>query len=416
MNSNSELVDSFSEILRLKGVDRPTMIRILEDVFRTMIRKQYGTDENFDVNINGENGDLEIWRFREVVDDNSEDIWEVDKVALTEAKKILPDYEIGEQVDEEIKLTDFGRRTIQTARQTLIQKMKDIEKEKLFLKYKELVGEIVVTEVYQVMPKEVILIDDDNHELSLPRNEQIPKDRFRKGDMVKAVVKQVEMINGTPKILLSRTSPVFLERLFEQEVPEIYDNIINIRKIVREPGERAKVAVESYDDRIDPVGACVGMKGSRIHTIVRELENENIDVINFTDNLELFIARALSPAKIASMKVDEEDSRVAVYLKPDQVSLAIGKGGQNIKLASKLVGMEIDVFRELTGGEDDEDIDLSEFDDEIEEWVIDEFRKIGLDTAKSVLAVHKEDLIRRTELEEETVEEVLSILRQEFEN
>jgi N utilization substance protein A len=416
MNSNSELVDSFAEILRMKGVDRPTMIRILEDVFRTMIRKQYGTDENFDVNINGENGDLVIWRFREVVDDNSEDIWDVDKIPLSDAKKILPDYEIGEQVDEEIKLADFGRRTIQTARQTLIQKMKDIEKEKLFLKYKELVGEIVVTEVYQVMPKEIILIDDDNHELSLPRNEQIPKDRFRKGDMVKAVVKQVEMINGTPKILLSRTSPVFLERLFEQEVPEIYDGIITIKKIVREPGERAKVAVESYDDRIDPVGACVGMKGSRIHTIVRELENENIDVINYTDNLELFIARALSPAKIASMKVNEDDAQVSVYLKPDQVSLAIGKGGQNIKLASKLVGLEIDVFREMTGGEDDEDIDLSEFDDEIDEWVIEELRRIGLDTAKSVLAVTKDDLVRRTELEEETVEEVLNILRQEFES
>jgi transcription termination/antitermination protein NusA len=322
---------------------------------------------------------------------------------------------VGEEVAEEVMLGTFGRRVIQTARQTLIQKLKDIEKEKLFEKYKELVGEIIVSEVYQVMPKEVILIDNDSHELSLPRNEQIPKDRFRKGETVKALVKQVEMLNGTPKILLSRTSPLFLERLFEQEVPEIYDGLITIKKVVREPGERAKVAVESYDDRIDPVGACVGMKGSRIHTIVRELENENIDVINFTENQELYIARALSPAKIGSIRIDEEDRRVAVYLRPDQVSLAIGKGGQNIKLASRLVNLEIDVFRESAEVEREEDIDLSEFDDEIEQWVIDELRRIGLDTAKSVLAVNKEDLVRRTELEEETIEDVLNILKQEFE-
>jgi transcription termination/antitermination protein NusA len=415
MNSNSELVESFAEVLRLKGVDRPTMISIMEEVFRTMIRKQYGTDENFNVIINGENGDLEIWRVREIVDDNSEDIWDADKIPLEEALKIQPDFEVGEEVAEEVMLGTFGRRVIQTARQTLIQKLKDIEKEKLFEKYKELVGEIIVSEVYQVMPKEVILIDNDSHELSLPRNEQIPKDRFRKGETVKALVKQVEMLNGTPKILLSRTSPLFLERLFEQEVPEIYDGLITIKKVVREPGERAKVAVESYDDRIDPVGACVGMKGSRIHTIVRELENENIDVINFTENQELYIARALSPAKIGSIRIDEEDRRVAVYLRPDQVSLAIGKGGQNIKLASRLVNLEIDVFRESAEVEREEDIDLSEFDDEIEQWVIDELRRIGLDTAKSVLAVNKEDLVRRTELEEETIEDVLNILKQEFE-
>jgi N utilization substance protein A len=296
----------------------------------------------------------------------------------------------------------------------LIQKVKDLEKDLLFQKYKELVGEIIVAEVYQILGKEILLIDQENNELILPKSEQIPKDRFRKGDSVKAIVHRVEMVNGTPRIILSRTSPAFLERLFENEVPEVYDGLIIIKKVVREPGERAKVAVESYDDRIDPVGACVGMKGSRIHSIVRELENENIDVINYTDNLELYISRALSPAKISSIKIDEEDSRVSVYLKPDQVSLAIGKGGQNIKLAGRLVGMEIDVFRESEEFED-EDIDLSEFDDEIEEWVIEELRKVGLDTAKSVLAVSKEELLRRTELEEETIEEVLSILKQEFE-
>ncbi len=415
MNSNSILVESFAEILRLKGVDRPTMIRILEDVFRTMIRKQYGTDENFDVIINGENGDLEIWRFREIVDDNSEDIWDADKIPFAEAKKIEADFEVGEQVAEEVKLNAFGRRIIQTARQTLIQKMKDLEKEKFFQKYKDMVGEIIVAEVYQILAREVILIDDDNNELSLPKNEQISKDRFRKGDTAKSIVKQVEMVNGTPKVILSRTSPVFLERLFEQEVPEIYDGLITIKKVVREPGERAKVAVESYDDRIDPVGACVGMKGSRIHTVVRELNNENIDVINYTDNLELYIARALSPAKIGNVKIDEDENRVSVYLKPDQVSLAIGKGGQNIKLASRLVGLEIDVFRDSLEGEDDEDIDLSEFDDEIEDWVIEELRRVGLDTAKSVLAKSKEDLVRMTELEEETITEILNILNQEFE-
>jgi N utilization substance protein A len=413
MNSR-ELIESFAEFARLKNIDRPTMIRILEDVFRTMIRKKYGTDENFDVIINVDNGDLEIIRFREIVSDDSEDIWEVDKIPLSEARKIEADFEEGEEVAEPIVLEDFGRRVVQTARQTLIQKVKDLEKDLLFQKYKELVGEIIVAEVYQILGKEILLIDQENNELILPKSEQIPKDRFRKGDSVKAIVHRVEMVNGTPRIVLSRTSPAFLERLFENEVPEVYDGLIIIKKVVREPGERAKVAVESYDDRIDPVGACVGMKGSRIHSIVRELENENIDVINYTDNLELYISRALSPAKISSIKIDDEDNRVSVYLKPDQVSLAIGKGGQNIKLAGRLVGMEIDVFRESEEFED-EDIDLSEFDDEIEEWVIEELRKVGLDTAKSVLAVSKEELLRRTELEEETIEEVLSILKQEFE-
>lgn len=408
------LIDSFADFARGKNIDRPTMIRILEDVFRTMIRKKFKVDDNFDIIINTDKGDLEIWRFREIVDDDSEDIWDHDKISLSEARKIEPDFEIGEEVSEEIKLEDFGRRAVMTARQTLIQKIKDLEKDILFQKYKELVGEIITGEVYQTLSREVLLIDGDGNELNLPKNEQIPKDRYRKGDSVRAIVHRVEMVNGNPKIILSRTSPTFLERLFESEVPEVYDGLITIKNVVREPGERAKVAVESYDDRIDPVGACVGMKGSRIHSIVRELQNENIDVINFTDNLELYIARALSPAKIQSMKISEEKDRVSVFLKPDQVSLAIGKGGQNIKLASRLVGLEIDVFRELDGMEE-EDVDLDEFSDEIEAWVIDELKRIGLDTAKSVLSLSIEELVRRTDLEEETIENVLNILKQEFE-
>lgn len=408
------LIESFADFARGKNIDRPTMIRILEDVFRTMIRKKYKTDDNFDIIINTDKGDLEIWRFREIVDDNSEDIWDHDKISLTEARKIEPDFEIGEEVSEEVKLEDFGRRAVMTARQTLIQKIKDLEKDILFQKYKELVSEIITGEVYQTLSREILLIDGEGNELNLPKNEQISKDRYRKGDSVRAIVHRVEMVNGNPKIILSRTSPTFLERLFESEVPEVYDGLITIKNVVREPGERAKVAVESYDDRIDPVGACVGMKGSRIHSIVRELQNENIDVINFTDNLELYIARALSPAKIQSMKISEEKDRVSVFLKPDQVSLAIGKGGQNIKLASRLVGLEIDVFRELDGHEE-EDVDLDEFSDEIESWVIDELKRIGLDTAKSVLTLSAEELMRRTDLEEETVQNVLNVLKQEFE-
>ncbi|WP_258100346.1 transcription termination factor NusA [Marinoscillum pacificum] len=408
------LIDSFADFARGKNIDRPTMIRILEDVFRTMIRKKYKTDDNFDIIINTDKGDLEIWRFREIVDDNSEDIWDHDKISLTDARKIEPDFEIGEEVSEEIKLEDFGRRAVMTARQTLIQKIKDLEKDILFQKYKDLVGEIIAGEVYQTLSREILLIDAEGNELNLPKAEQISKDRYRKGDNVRAIVTRVEMVNGNPKIILSRTSPTFLERLFESEVPEVYDGLITIKNVVREPGERAKVAVESFDDRIDPVGACVGMKGSRIHSIVRELQNENIDVINFTDNLELYIARALSPAKITSMKISEEKDRVSVYLKPDQVSLAIGKGGQNIKLASRLVGLEIDVFRELDEAED-EDVDLDEFSDEIDSWIIDELKKIGLDTAKSVLQLSIEELVRRTDLEEETVKEVLNIFKQEFE-
>ena len=408
------LIDSFADFARNKNIDRPTMIRILEDVFRTMIRKKYKDDDNFDIIINTDKGDLEIWRFREIVDDNSEDIWDHDKICLTDARKIEPDFEIGEEVAEEIKLIDFGRRAVMTARQTLIQKIKDLEKDILFQKYKELVGEIITGEVYQTMSREVLLIDGEGNELNIPKSDQIPKDRYRKGDSARAIVHRVEMHNGNPRIILSRTSSTFLERLFESEVPEVYDGLITIKKVVREPGERAKVSVESYDDRIDPVGACVGMKGSRIHSIVRELQNENIDVINFTDNLELYISRALSPAKILSMKIDEPQKRVSVYLKPDQVSLAIGKGGQNIKLASRLVEYEIDVFREL-GAVEDEDVDLDEFSDEIESWVIDELKKIGLDTAKSVLRLGREDMVRRTDLEEETVDNVLRVLSQEFE-
>jgi N utilization substance protein A len=410
-----ELIQSFADFAKQKNIDRPTMIRILEDVFRNMIKKKFGSDEKFDIIVNSDKGDLEIYRFREIVDDDSEDIWDFDKISLSEAHKIEPDFEVGEEVSEQIFIDDFGRRAVTTARQTLIQKVKDLEKDILFQKYKDIVGEIISGEVYQVLSREVLLTDAEGNEVSIPRNEQIPKDRYRKGENVRAIVHKVEMVNGNPKIILSRTSPVFLERLFEQEVPEVYDGLITIKKVVREPGERAKVAVESYDDRIDPVGACVGMKGSRIHAIVRELQNENIDVINYTENLELYIQRALSPAKIGSIKIDKENGRVSVYLKPDQVSLAIGKGGLNIKLASRLVGYEIDVFRELAEGQTEEDVDLSEFSDEIEGWVIDELNRIGLDTAKSVLALSKDELVRRTDLEEETIDGVIGILKKEFE-
>jgi N utilization substance protein A len=411
----SNLIESFADFAKQKNIDRPTMIRILEDVFRTMIKKKYTYDDNFDIIINADKGDLEIYRIREIVEDESEDIWDHDKISVTEARKIEPDFEVGEEVSEQIEIEDFGRRAVTTARQTLMQKVKDLEKDILFQKYKDIVGEIITGEVYQVLSREVLLIDAEGNEISIPRSEQIPKDRYRKGENVRAIVHKVEMVNGNPKIVLSRTSPVLLERLFEQEVPEVYDGLITIKKAVREPGERAKVAVESYDDRIDPVGACVGMKGSRIHAIVRELQNENIDVINYTENLELFINRALSPAKLVNMKIDKENNRVSVYLKPDQVSLAIGKGGLNIKLASRLVGMEIDVFRELGEQTSEEDVDLDEFSDEIESWVIDQLKQIGLDTAKSVLALNKEELVRRTDLEEETVDNVVAVLSKEFE-
>lgn len=412
------LVESFAEFAKQKGIDRPTMMRILEDVFRTMIKKRFNSDENFDIIINVDKGDLEIWRSREIVSvDFYEDSFDYDEnkhIVITEAQKVDPDFQEGEEFSDEVKIDDFGRRLVQTARQTLIQKVKDLEKDLLLQKYKDIVGELVSAEVYQILPKEILLTDGNGNELILPKGEQISKDRFRKGDNVRAVVHRVEMAGSNPKIILSRTSPVFLERLFENEVPEVYDGLIAIRKVVREPGERAKVAVESFDDRIDPVGACVGMKGSRIHSIVRELNNENIDVINFTDNIELLIARALSPAKITNIKLDKDAGKASVYLKPDQVSMAIGRGGQNIKLASKLVGIEIDVYREQ-GEQEEEDVDLDEFSDEIEGWIIDEFKRIGLDTAKSVLAVSKDDLARRTELEEETINDVFLILKKEFE-
>ena len=412
MNS-SELIESFSEFKELKNIDRATMMRVLEDVFRSMVRRKFGTDEHFDIILNTEKGDLEIWRNREVVENDSEFVGQSDKITLTDAQKIEPDFEVGEEVSDEIKLEEFGRRAILAARQTLVQRILELEKDNIYQKYKDRAGEIVTGEVYQIWKKEMLIIDDEGNELILPKTEQIPADFYKKGDAVRGVVLRVETQNTTPRIIISRTAPAFLARLLELEVPEIFDGLITIKNIVREPGERAKVAVESYDDRIDPVGACVGMKGSRIHGIVRELRNESIDVINFTNNMQLYIQRALSPAKISSMELDTARNKASVYLKPDQVSLAIGKGGHNIRLAAKLTGNEIDVFRDIV--EDDSDVDLDEFADEIDSWIIDELKKIGLDTAKSVLAVGPEELVRRTELEEETAAQVLAILRAEFE-
>ena len=410
--SNINLIESFQEFKDFKNIDRPTMMSVLEDVFRSMIRKKYGNDENCDVIVNTDNGDLEIWRTRVVMEDGFSEDDDLE-IELAEAKKYDADLEVGDEYIEQITLESFGRRAILAARQTLVSKILELEKDEIFKKYKDRVGEIVTGEVYQVWKKETLVLDDEGNELLLPKSEQIPADYFKKGDNVKAVVSKVDMLNSNPKIIISRTAPEFLQRLFELEVPEIFDGLITIKKIVREPGERAKVAVESYDDRIDPVGACVGMKGSRIHGIVRELKNENIDVINFTNNLQLYIQRALSPAKITSIKLDDEKKTAAVYLKPDQVSLAIGRGGHNIKLAGKLTGYEIDVYREAD--EQDEDVDIEEFSDEIDSWIIDEFKRIGLDTAKSVLALTVNELVKRTDLEEETVKEVLSILQAEFE-
>jgi transcription termination/antitermination protein NusA len=409
---NLNLIETFSEFKELKSIDRATMISVLEDVFRNMLLKMFGTDENFDVIINIDKGDFEIWRNREVVDDDAVEDPNA-QIPLSEAKKIDEDYEVGEDVTDEVKFIDFGRRAILALRQNLTARILDLEKSNIYAKYRDRIGEIVTGEVYQVWKREILVLDEEGNELILPKSEQIPSDYFRKGDNIRAVVVKVEMKNNTPLIILSRTSPVFLERLFELEVPEIFDGLITIKKIVRVPGERAKVAVESYDERIDPVGACVGMKGSRIHGIVRELKNENIDVINFTNNIQLYITRALSPAKITSIKINEESSRAEVYLKPNEVSLAIGKGGLNIRLASLLTGHEIDVYREAD--EDDEDVKLDEFSDEIEGWIIDEFKAIGCDTAKSVLELTDDELVKRTDLEEETVNEVLKILRAEFE-
>jgi transcription termination/antitermination protein NusA len=408
---NMNLIETFSEFKELKNIDRATMMSVLEDVFRNVLIRQFGSDENFDIIINVDKGDLEIWRNRVVVEDKElED--PAKEIRLTDAKKIDTDYEVGEDVTDEVKLADFGRRAILNLRQNLAGKIMELEKDHIYGKYKKRIGDIVTGEVYQVWKKEILVLDDEGNELLLPKSEQIPSDFFRKGDSVRAVVVKVEMRNNTPIIILSRTSPVFLERLFELEIPEIFDGLITIKKIVRMPGERAKVAVESYDERIDPVGACVGMKGSRIHGIVRELRNENIDVVNFSPNLQLFIRRALSPAKISSIRIIESQRKADVYLKPNEVSLAIGKGGLNIKLASQLTGYEIDVYREIE--EDDEDVNLEEFADEIESWIIDEFKNIGCDTAKSVLNMSREDLIKRTDLEEETIDEVIRILRSEF--
>jgi N utilization substance protein A len=409
---NINLIDTFSEFKELKNIDRATMISVLEDSFRSVLIKRFGTDENFDVIINDDKGDFEIWRNREVVKD--EDLEDDNlQISLSEAKKIDEDYELGEEVTDEVKFLDFGRRAILSLRQNLSARILELEKDNIYHNYKDRVGDIVTGEVYQIWKREILIIDDEGNELILPKAEQIPSDFFRKGDNVRAVVVKVEIRNNNPLIILSRTSPVFLERLFELEVPEIFDGLITIKKIVRVPGERAKVAVESYDERIDPVGACVGMKGSRIHGIVRELRNENIDVINFTANKQLFIQRALNPAKITNIKILEDQGRAEVYLRPEEVSLAIGKGGLNIRLAGQLTGYELDVYRE--SDDDDEDVNLDEFADEIESWVLDELKAVGCDTAKSVLDLSVADLVKRTDLEEETIKEVRGILNAEFE-
>jgi N utilization substance protein A len=409
---NVNLIESFSEFKDLKSIDRVTMMRILEEVIRSMISKKFGTDENFDIIINVDKGDLEVWHNREIVEDGGvED--PVRQISYSQAIKIEPDFEIGEEVSQEVKFPEFGRRAIMAMKQNLHARINDLEKESVYKKYKDRVGEIIAGEVYQVWRKELLILDDEGNELLLPKTEMIPTDYYKKGETLRAVVLRVDMKNNSPAIILSRTSPVFLEKLFEQEVPEVFDGLITIRKIVRIPGERAKVAVESFDDRIDPVGACVGMKGSRIHGIVRELRNENIDVINYTSNLQLFIQRALSPAKVSSIVIKEDSKAAQVYLKPDQVSLAIGKGGLNIKLASKLSGYEIDVYRE--DQQDNEDVALDDFRDEIEDWIIDELKSIGCDTAKAVLEHSVTELAKRTDLEEETIQHVMDILKAEFE-
>ena len=412
MSNNINLIDSFQEFKEFKNIDRPTVISVLEEVFRSMIRRKYGTDENCDVIVNPDNGDLEIWRTRVVVEDEFSEDDDLE-IELSAAHKFDPDLEVGDDYIEEITLESFGRRAILAARQTLVSKILELEKDEVFKKYKDREGELITGEVYQIWKKETLVLDDDGNELILPKTEQIPADYFKKGDSIRAVVHKVEMVNSNPRIIISRTAPEFLQRLFELEVPEIFDGLITIRKIVREPGERAKVAVESYDDRIDPVGACVGMKGSRIHGIVRELRNENIDVINYTNNNSLYIQRALSPARIGSFKLDDENKTAAVYLKSDQVSLAIGRGGHNIKLAGKLTGYEIDVYREAD--EVEEDVDIEEFADEIDSWIIDELKRVGLDTAKSVLALSIDDLVKRTDLEENTIQEIIQVLQAEFE-
>ena len=408
---NLTLIESFSEFKDDKLIDRVTLMAILEEVFRSALRRKYGDDENFDIIINPDKGDLEIWRNRIVVEDNNVEDDNLE-IGLTEARKIEPDFEVGEDVSEEVKLIDLGRRSILALRQNLTAKIHEHDNTNVYKKFKELEGEIYTAEVHHIRHKAIILLDDEGKEIVMPKDRQIPSDFFRKGDNIRGVIESVELIGTKPSIILSRTSPVFLEKLFEQEIPEVFDGLITIKKVVRIPGEKAKVAVDSYDDRIDPVGACVGMKGSRIHGIVRELGNENIDVINYTNNLQLFITRALNPARINSMKINEDNKRVEVILNPEEVSKAIGRGGHNIRLAGQLTGYEIDVFREGV----EEDVELTEFSDEIDSWIIEELAKAGLDTAKSVLEQDAEDLVKRTDLEEETINDVLKILKEEFED
>ena len=408
---NITLIESFADFKDDKLIDRVTLMAILEEVFRGALRRKYGDDENFDVIINPDKGDLEIWRNRIVVEDGKVDDENLE-IELTEARKIEPDFEVGEDVSEEVKLVDLGRRAILALRQNLTSKLHEYDNTNVYKKFKELEGEIYSAEVHHIRHKAIILLDDEGNEIIMPKDKQIPSDFFRKGDNIRGVIESVELIGTKPSIILSRTSPLFLEKLFEQEIPEVFDGLITIKKVVRIPGEKAKVSVDSYDDRIDPVGACVGMKGSRIHGIVRELGNENIDVINHTNNLQLFISRALNPAKLNSMKIDEENKRVEVILNPEEVSKAIGRGGHNIRLAGQLTGYEIDVFRERV----EEDVELTEFSDEIESWIIEELAKAGLDTAKSVLEQDVNDLVKRTDLEEETVKEVVGVLAAEFED
>ncbi|MDB4324343.1 transcription termination factor NusA [Crocinitomicaceae bacterium] len=407
-----ELTESFSEFKELKNIDKQTMQHVLEDVFRAMLKKKFNTDDHIDVIVNIDKGDVQIFLNKEIVDDGEVENVNTE-IAYSDAIKVEPDFEIGEELTEEFKFGDFGRRNVLSLRQNLISRILELEKDHLYKIYKERIGDIVTGEVYQVWKKEILVLDDEGNELLLPKSEQIPSDYFKKGESLRAVVAKVDMRNSSPVIILSRAAPEFLERLFELEVPEVFDGLITIKNIVREPGERAKVAVESYDDRIDPVGACVGMKGSRIHGIVRELRNENIDVINYTSNPQLFIQRALSPAKITSIEINEEEKRAKVYLKPDQVSLAIGRGGHNIKLGGKLTGYELDVYRE--GEVDVEDVDLEEFADEIDSWILDELKAVGCDTAKSVLEIGSAELVKRTDLEEETIAELFKILQAEFE-
>ena len=411
---NLALIDSFSEFKDDKLIDRVTLMAILEDVFRNALKKKFGSDDNFDIIINPDKGDMEIWQRRVIVADDDLDLDHLE-ITLTDARKIEPDFEIGEEVSEEVKLVDLGRRAILALRQNLISKIHEHDNTNLYKQFKDLIGEIYTAEVHHVRPRVVILVDDDGNEIVLPKEKQIPSDFFRKGDNVRGIIESVELKGNKPQIIMSRTSELFLEKLFEQEIPEVFDGLIMVKKVVRIPGEKAKVAVDSYDDRIDPVGACVGMKGSRIHGIVRELGNENIDVINFTDNIQLLITRALSPAKVSSIKINEDTKRAEVFLKLEEVSKAIGRGGHNIRLAGQLTGYELDVIREGSTVENDDDVELTEFSDEIDAWIIEEFAKIGLDTARSILGQNVNDLVRRTDLEEETILDVMRILKEEFE-